>query len=300
MTIRPDPSLDRFHSRRGGLGVFADFRPPTNEDYQLMVDMGFSDVVIGVPARDPEQTFWNPALTRATLADALRRAKSYWLRPHLMLWMHRVQSYIEASLKWCLEVLNDGCGYSLLLDCEGDYTVEPATQISPAEAALMINDLLINVHWGVTGLWFLHKDLEPLAKIAHYCVSQAYSVWFPKKRHFTHTRATFPSHEQRESLESWTKGVFDLKTSEVEPNLESVYEHVWRTHNKEFIMGNACYFGDRPRQGGVPELEQGQTMRMAFCETAALGVQQTWVWSWKHIRKPTAESVRRFFGYATF
>lgn len=268
-----DPSLDRIES----LGVFADWRLPTDEQLRFVGDTmreahsGWSRIILGIW---PKNTVpgWKPRYRPETVRERLRACKGAGLDPVVMAWARRDERAITEMCEWLKEATYHGT--PLLLDAEGKW--HKGTGIGEGAAADMVSELLTDEVWGVTGLGWMHSSVNQLWAHAQFIVPQCYSFWRPSSRtHWSHTRSTFPGHQQREGYNSW-----------------------FGWEKNDCIMGLGCYWGARPARGLTPALTATQTMRIATIETAALGVKSIWWWSLKWLMKKgkRGEEVRRFFG----
>ncbi len=257
------------------LGVFADFRIPKPEDFELIKRCGFSEVIIAMAPRNWETDRWNPKFSKDSYHLAFERAYDADLTPHLMIWAHRTRRFLEAALPDVRDLVGtaDYQAESLLLDCEGDWH-RSRDNTSSVDAAVMVSNRLGSARWGVTGLSTLRSALKPLVLHASYVVPQPYSIWKPGSgRHWSHGRATFPGVQQVTSYNSWH-----------------------REGGPEFIMGLANYWGARPKSSSHPAITNLQAIRWSMSETLALGITRAWFWSLKWMKGRNRVVLRRFFG----
>jgi hypothetical protein len=260
-----------------GLGVFADWKPPTDREIQFVrQDLNFTDLILGIWPRDrKDRTGWEPPRiwTPERVCDRAAAVAAAGLTPTIMIWLGRYPEQIRAGVNWLAE-LGAETRAQVLLDLEGDW--HRGKGIAPDKAAALVARLMkaAGVRWGVTGLAGLHSSLAPIARRADFVVPQAYSIWKPGGAHWSHSRSTFPGTQQAASVRSWS------------------------AVKKPIVMGLSCYWGARPKAAGVPALTQPQTMRIAAAETVALGIREAWFWSLKWItgKSQSCKLARAFFG----
>lgn len=264
----PDPSLDRFE----GLGIFADWKPPSDADLKFAAnDLALNDIVLGVWPKDGA-IFRPKGWPAGRIREVAEKCQKLGIRAHLMIWAKRRQAFLDSSLDWLREQCRDASElYSVLLDCEGSWH---RSGMPAKSAAAMVGDRLDGVIWGVTGLTALHTTVAPIARLASYVVPQAYSFWKPGENHWSHSRSTYPQVMQATAHKSWS------------------------TVPGELIMGLGCYWQERPAFDKQPKLSELQTMRACAIESTALEVERAWYWSlkWARGRNASGRAARQFFG----
>lgn len=264
-----DPSLLQFHR----LGVFADWRLPTDEDLAFVSeDLGFNEIVIGLWPRDQAKA-WEPKYSMAQVNERVRACRDATLMPTVMVWLVRTPRFIESTCDWLLAL--DDKDIPLLLDAEEAYYRSAA--YSSIAAAHDVKMRLVARHWGVTSIPRPPDTVEALIRQAKFTVPQCYSFWKPGGRpHWSHNRATFPGPEQ------------------------ALGATVWRALNPtaDLIMGLGCYWAERPADRYTPKLTASQIMRFSCIETLAQNIHASWWWSlkWLQLKDERGDEVRRFFG----
>lgn len=230
------------------LWIFHDFQVPTEDHLMLYHELGFTDIVLGVTTNRKQ---FKLNYTKKKWADAAKMSWRYNLTPHFMVWAIRKQSAIEDTFDVLVPLIKDTGVESLMFDAEG--TWHKGREIGPTAAAGIVRDVAdeYSLKVGVTGLDRLHSTVKPLAEVCDYILPQAYSFWKPVQlcndgKHWSHSAHTFPGVQQRKAFESW--------------NLPS----------KDFVMGLACYWGDRPKNRLTPTITDAQSMRFSMTETIAV------------------------------
>lgn len=264
-----DPALLQFHR----LGVFADWRLPTDEDLRFVAEeLGFNEIVLGLWPKDGA-AYWEPSYSVAQVDERVRACRDATLLPVVMVWLVRTPAFIRTTCDWLLAM--EDSNLPLLLDAEEAWY--RSSQYSSTAATHDIKTRLVDRYWGVTSIPRPPDTVEQLIQAAKFTVPQCYSFWKPgPKVHWSHSRATFPGPEQ-------TLGAT-----------------VYRTLNPkaELVMALGCYWADRPADRYTPRLSADQIMRFSCIETLAQGVTTSWWWSLKWMREQgeRGENVRRFFG----
>ena len=272
MTVIPicesmDPSLDRI----GSIGVFADWKLPSDEEIRFIAEEAeFQTVIIGIAKSD--HNGWSPKIQSQRIVERAIACRDAGLETIIMPWLVRRHDAIEGVCDWI-------CNYftasdPIVFDAEeGCYS----GSVTPEAMADRIADRLVGRVWGVTGIGNLHGDLRPLVERARLICPQCYPFWKPGSAyHWSHSRATFPGPQQDVGALIWREFAPDARLA----------------------MGLGCYWGSRPGQGTTPYLSAPHTMRFAAVETAALGINEAWYWSLKWLIAGTDAGlkVRRFFG----
>lgn len=266
-----DHSLLQFHR----LGVFADWRLPTDEDLRFVTEqLGFNEVILGLWPKDGA-AYWEPRYTLAQVDERVRACRDATLMPVVMVWLVRTPAFIRTTCDWLLSL--EDSNLPLLLDAEEAYY--KSSQYTSTAAAHDIKTRLIDRYWGVTSIPRPPDTVDQLIRAAKFTVPQCYSYWKPgPKEHWSHSRATFPGPEQ------------------------SLGASVYRALNPraEMIMGLGCYWANRPADRYTPELTASQIMRFSCIETLAQGITTSWWWSLKWLREKgeRGDKVRNFFGAA--
>lgn len=273
MTVIPvrlemDPSLDRIQS----LGVFADWKLPTDEEIRFVAEKArFQTIIIGV--KKAEGGGWKPKLETGSIVERVRACQQAGLETFVMPWLVRNVHAVESVCEWLLD--NFSIVDPSIFDAEeGAYT----GSMAPEAMAEMIADMLDGRMWGVTSIGKFPPTLAALIRLARILCPMGYSFWKPgSAAHWSHSRSTFPGPQQDEAFDEWNE-VND---------------------SARFAMGLGCYWDDRPAQGLTPALTH-HTMRFAAIETAALGIVEAWYWSLKWMLREgeQGEEVRTFFGIA--
>lgn len=262
-----DPSLALFQS----LGVFADWRLPTDEEIRFAAEeLEFQVIILGIAKAKGRG--WHPRLKTPAIVERFGACREAGLEPFVMPWLVRRVDAVEAVCDWLLDHFADGD--ASIFDAEEDVY---RGSMAPLAMAETIADSLDGRLWGVTGIGNLHRSVAPLARLSGIVCPQCYPFWRPTKdKHWSHSRATFPGPQQDQGFERW---------SEVNPEAR-------------FAMGLGCYWGKRPASGMTPALSASHTMRFAAVETAALGVYESWYWSLKWLMESgvRGDEVRGFFG----
>lgn len=270
------------------LWIFADFSVPTEAHIAQYAQCGFTDVVLGVAKSTTEFKLSSTATRWLKACELIRK---YGMKPHFMVWAIRERSFIEQTFEVLLPLADQGDVSSLLFNAEGTWhrgKVGGAQALSAQAAANLIRQLRSPLDLGVVGFDRLHTTVLPLAKVCNYIMPEAYSFWKPGGDHWSHSWHTFPGPQQRRAYDAW-----------------------WvKLPEKQFVMGLACYWGDRPRRGVAPALYDVQSMRLAMTETVAVwheaaapnsphsldGFQGAAYWSGKHLRGNTpVKQARRDF-----
>jgi hypothetical protein len=276
----PDHTLE--HLR---LGMFADWKPPTDEELRrARHELGCDDIILGVWPKATDGSPWEPPRLWPVdrVLDRVHAAKSVGLRPVVMAWAVRSRAAIDSMCEYLKAVAVQGV-CDVLLDCEGHWHRGRSTggRILPADAGKRVQTRLRGLQWGVTGLARVHTTLADIGRRAAFVCPQAYSIWKPGGAHWSHSASTFPATMQAGSFASWA------------------------AVNPQVVMGLSCYWAGRPKSSAHPTLHAWQTMRMAAAETIALydahrpNITPTaWYWSlkWALANNKHGRFARRFFG----
>lgn len=264
-----DPSLLQFHR----LGVFADWRLPTDEDLLFISEeLGFNEVVLGFwPAHGAKG--WTVPYTLPQVDERVRACRDATLLPIVMVWAVRDPRYIEGTCDWLLTL--EDSNVPLLLDAEEAYY--RSTALSSVAASDRIRARLADRYWGVTSIPRPPDTVHRLMRHARFLVPQCYSFWKPMANgHWSHSRLSFPGPMQATGAQVYRK---------LNPKAE-------------LIMGLGCYWAKRPATGMTPALTATQIMRFSCIETLAQGVVASWWWSlkWLMEKGQRGDEVRNFFG----
>lgn len=272
VTPRPpeaDPSLLKIQR----LGVFADWKLPTDEELRFVSeDLRFDDVIFGI-ARDTSRAGWSPKYSESKVIERIAASRQAGLEPVVMPWAVKSEIGIEEMCSFILNVT--GKETASLLDTEEDWYA--SLGMTKQSAAERVADRLSERTWGVSGIGGLHKTVEPIASLSKFNVPQCYPFWKPTAdKHWSHSSSTFPGPQQDQGFERW----------------KDINEQA------ELIMGLGCYWAERPANGTTPKLSASHTMRFAAIETVSLGVTTAWYWSLKWLMEhgERGDEVRAFFG----
>jgi len=254
------------------LGVFADWKLPTDEELRFVAeDLKFNDIIIGVTRK--KNTAWEPTYSANRIEERVAACRDAGLEPVVMPWAVRNGASIRDMCAVMRTVTNPTV--AILLDAEENWYRSHG--VNPEDAADLVDDYLKDRTWGCSSIGKAPSAVHPLARRAKFNVPQCYSFWKPTKdAHWSHKRSTFPGPQQDVGFKTW----HDLNP------------------DADLIMGNGCYWAARPASGQTPALGARHVMRFAFIETLALGVTSSWIWSLKWMLEKGArgDEVRAFFG----
>lgn len=204
--------------------IFADWKLPNQSDIDLIDDLGFTDVVLGLAL--PKTARFTPLYGGKRVVNTIKKIYDQLdVNVHLMSWMHRESKFVWECTNYLSKLAIDTCAESILLDTEKDWhngNIKPETVV---RHGILTNPFYKagNFELGVTGLSFLHPTVKPLLEVCDYCIPQAYSIWKPgQEDHWSHSESTEPYHQQRRSVDDWS------------------------VCNKNIILGLSNYWASRP------------------------------------------------------
>ena len=242
------------------LVCFADWKLTTEHEREVMSEIGFTDVVLGMVDNQHEE--FKPKYSNEQILENVQAELDQGRLPHIMIWMRRRRSYIIEAASWLAEIVILSGAVSGLGDAEGDWhnsglsSSNHPDYISPAEGAQLFMDTYRakarelghpDLEIGISGLSGLHSSVEPLAHLADYVIPQPYSIWAPSEDHWSHSTSTTPGVQQETSDRSWGE--------------------VKATH----IVGLSCYYEERPACGSYPAFSQSENLQACYRSVVNLG-----------------------------
>ena len=246
--------------------IFADWKLPTAADIDLIRQLGFTDVVLGLGLmKQAYGSFYCPSKMSAISACATS-LRSIDVRVHVMTWIKRNRTFIKDMASWIRAVSDAVSPASVLLDAEGMW--HKGAGISAGEGAALVQQLLPDLpcRLGVTGLSNLHGSVKPLLRVCDYGLCQAYSIWKPRDpNHWSHGPGTAPGAQQQASFASW------------------------KTANKPLVMGLSNYWAARPANSGAAATSATDSLQQSLDGAIAAGATEVAFWSLKWLRKTTPD-----------
>lgn len=237
------------------LGLFVDWRLPEPINApawaQELADLGITEVCV-CPDHSDDGKAQVPFAT-GTLAAALGALVTAGLRTHIMFWIGRTPAEASDVARVARPIV-ERCGLrSVLLDAEERWMYK-APEIEAHRAANGVRRELSGVRLGVTGYGSLVESVRPLAAVADYCVSQAYSYWDPADP-WTTTRQAAPGVLQGPCIQSW------------------------RSANSRVIAGLGAYKLRRP------DMPAGTALARSHRGALWAGARRHWYWSEYFVRR---------------
>lgn len=240
------------------LWIFADWKLPNDADLELIEDLGFTDVVLGVGVIKSGR--FKPKYSDSRIVESAEKIHALGARVHVMSWIKRQRTFIKDLAKWLPEICEATGSATGLLDAELEW--HRNFGISAEDAAELMSQELGEMPCpvGVTGLSNLHKTVRPLLGVCDYGLGQAYSIWKPDKKHWSHSRATEPGAQQ---ATSWTS---------------------WGAAGKPLVMGLSNYWARRPARFGLPAMSARESLETAIEAARRVGATEVAYWSlkWLH------------------
>ncbi len=250
--------------------IFADWKLPDDTDRSLIVELGFTDAVLGVG--DDLDGRFRLKFSKTKIAAAADSLRALGVRIHLMTWARRQRTFIKEMCRAMVPLCNEIGTDTLMLDAERHW--HKGQGISPADATQLVMSNLreLTCPVGVTGLSNLHPTVAPLLRACDYGLGQAYSIWKPGTAdHWSHGNATEPGRQQAASWASWS------------------------SENKPLIMGLSNYWAARPARSGKPAVNAEASLAETLESAVKVGASEVAYWSLKWLRRKdaTAEAARK-------
>jgi len=241
------------------LWIFADWKLPDRCDLEMVEEMGFTDVVLGMGVND--NGCFKTKYGKQRVVNSAEQVKALGPRVHVMSWIRRQKTFIRECGEWMVDICEATDAASGMLDAEGDW--HRNSGVSAAEGAALVQEVFdgLSCSLGVTGLSKLHSTVRPLLDVCDYGLGQAYSIWKPgSKEHWSHSKATEPGAQQAASWASW--GVAD----------------------KPLVMGLSNYWANRPARFGMPAMGVRESLEKALEGARLVGADHVAYWSvkWLH------------------
>jgi len=254
------------------LWIFADFKLPSDKDLDLIKQLKFTDVVLGVVTE--QHSVFTPKYSDARVIAAADKLRTLGVRVHIMAWLRRDRKFIRKCAQWMKAITAATQAASGLLDAEKHWHLGAGISATKAAALVAREFDGMPCSLGVTGLSDLHRTVRPLLDVCDYGLCQAYSIWKPgRTEHWSHSRGTTPKQQQIKSWSSWGAGT-----------------------NKPLVMGLSNYWTRRPSQPETPAMDAHTSMEAALRGATLVGATEIAYWSlkWLHGASPARQTVRAF------
>ena len=259
-------------TKMNGLWIFADFKLPGNRDLELIEDLKFTDVVLGVVTE--QHPVFTPKYSDAKVIATAHKLRALGVRVHIMAWLRREPGFIRECARWMKAITTETQAASGLLDAEKHWHF--GTGISATRAAALVAREFDGMpcSLGVTGLSNLHRTVRPLLDVCDYGLCQAYSIWKPgRAEHWSHSRGTTPKEQQIKAWASWGGGA-----------------------DKPLVMGLSNYWARRPLRPGAPAMDARASLKATLDGASLVGATEIAYWSlkWLHGAGSARQAVRSF------
>ena len=234
------------------VGVFADWKPLSKRDIEVLKEIDATDVVLGV-CNDRKQFRLNVSEKRILEdCDEIRAMQAI---PHLDSWVSRREGYLRPCLDTMCRLAAKVEG-TAMLNAEGDYIRKPKTAdaLSPQAGANLVGEYSLDPAQppvGVVSFDIIRNVIKPLIEVIDYWVGEAYSFWKPGplRSHWSHSSHTFPMYQQQRAWDSWRAA----------------------NGKCDFVVGLGDYWGARPKSGAYfPGITDEQSLRACLAWVRAL------------------------------
>jgi hypothetical protein len=239
--------------------IFADWKLPDAADLQLIRDLAFTDVVLGLTATSESAAF-RPKYSPARVRQCAQRLAALGVRVHVMAWIRRERRFIRECGAWMTATCAETGASTGLLDAEMDWH---EGSVSAAEASKLVATEFAGMRCplGVTGLSSLHATVRPLLDACAYGLPQAYSIWKPGAgKHWSRDPSTEPYRQQLASFASW------------------------KAAEKPLVMGLSNYWAARPSRRNEPAMGAERSLQEALRGAAEAGAEEVAFWSLKWLK----------------
>jgi len=255
--------------------MFANWKPLDDTAKNNIFACNVTDIVLGVIIGGSNGEL-QVSINRNKLIESAKWLRQNNIRIHLMYWVVNNVKFID-KLIYSIASDLDACKAanilitSVMYDAEKDWHSGTSTArnkcIDMLRAYQMEQD---DMKFGVTGLARLHKTVEPLLKICHYGLPQAYAVWFPSSQanddHWSHSLNTEPV------------------------TIIGIAHKTWGCHDKPLVMGLANYWLNRPAAFGHAKMSEMDNLQLCIDECKNRGYQAVAYWSVNHAKRPVIQN----------